>query len=313
MALVQVAEQAALACWPLVGHGDKNAADDAAVRAMRAAFAHVPICGRVVIGEGEMDEAPMLYIGEEVGSGHGVAVDIAVDPLEGTKLAADDAPGAICTLAAAPAGGLLHAPDIYMQKLAAAPWVPPHLLDLDQTPAQILHAVAAATGRSVTDMTVCLLQRERHASVIASVREAGARIRFLSDGDVSGVLFVVEENSGVDFYMGSGGAPEGVLAAAALRCLNGHMRARLMFEDDAQRERARSMGMTNPDAVLTEIDMVPHDAVFIATGVTDGPLAKGPRRSADGKFVTLETFITHAATRTVRRIRSTVPDTQGDA
>ena len=269
-------EAAAIASARWRGLGKKNDADQAAVDAMRKAFQDAPFAGRVVIGEGEIDEAPMLYIGEQVGAG-GMAVDIAVDPLEGTKLCANDAPNAMTVVALAPAGGLLHAPDMYMDKLAIGPGYPPGLIDLDLSPTENVTRLARAKGVALSDIRACLLDRDRHAGIIEELRRAGVGIRLIPDGDVAGVFWTTEtERSGVDIYFGSGGAPEGVLAAAAIRCAGGQMQARLKPENDAEADRARAMGR-DVGAKLTLDDMVPGDVVFAASGVTDGSMFEGVR------------------------------------
>lgn len=279
--LVRVTEAAALAASRWVGKGDKNAADGAAVEAMRRAFDSVAIDGTVVIGEGEMDEAPMLYIGEKVGlyakSGGGMRADIAVDPLEGTSLTAKGGPNAMAVVALAPRGGFLHAPDVYMDKIAVGPGLPPGVVDLDRSPEENLHALAAAKGCEVGELTVCVLDRDRHKEIIKACRAAGARLMLIPDGDVFGVLAVAQPETGVDMYLGWGGAPEGVLAAAALRCIGGQMQGRLIFEDEAQVARAREMGMEDPHRKFAMEEMAAGEVMFAATGVTTGPLLQGVR------------------------------------
>ncbi len=278
-------EAAALASAKWRGLGNKNDADQAAVDAMRKAFEHARFSGIVVIGEGEIDEAPMLYIGEKVGAG-GMEVDIAVDPLEGTKLCANDAPNAMTVVALAPKGGLLHAPDMYMDKIAIGPGYPPGIIDLDLSPTENLTRLAKAKGAPVSDICACLLDRERHAAIIAELRAAGAKIRLIPDGDVAGVFWTTEtERSGVDIYFGSGGAPEGVLAAAAIRCAGGQMQGRLLPENEAEIARARSMGHADVSKKLTLDDMVRHDVVFAASGVTSGSMFDGVLFNADGARV----------------------------
>jgi fructose-1,6-bisphosphatase II / sedoheptulose-1,7-bisphosphatase len=284
--LVRVTEAAALSASRWVGKGDKNAADGAAVEAMRAAFDSVAIDGTVVIGEGEMDEAPMLYIGEKVGlyakSGGGMRADIAVDPLEGTSTTAKGGPNAMAVVALAGRGGFLHAPDVYMDKIAVGPGLPEGVVDLDRSPEENLRALAKAKGADVGDLTVCILDRDRHKDIIKACRAAGARLMLIPDGDVFGVLAVAQPEAGVDMYLGWGGAPEGVLAAAALRCIGGQMQGRLIFEDDAQVERAREMGITDVKAKYNMEDMARGDVMFAATGVTTGPLLRGVRFFAGG-------------------------------
>lgn len=273
--LARVTEAAAIASARWTGRGQKNAADGAAVQAMRTAFDTVAIDGTVTIGEGEMDEAPMLYIGEKVGCG-GVEMDIAVDPLEGTNLCARSMPNAITVVALAERGKFLHAPDIYMQKLAVGPGLPDDILDIDAPIDVTLRALARAKKRSVSDLTLCALERERHNELVAKTLEAGARVRLLSDGDVAGIVATCLPESGVDLYAGSGGAPEGVLAAAAVRCLHGQMQGRLLFDDDAQIARARQMDAgRDPTRMLSLRDMADGPVFFCATGVTSGDMLKG--------------------------------------
>ncbi len=274
--LVRVTEAAALAASRWMGKGDKNAADGAAVDAMRRAFDTLSISGTVVIGEGEMDEAPMLYIGEKIGLG-GPAVDIAVDPLEGTTLTAKGGPNAMAVLALAEGGGFLHAPDIYMDKLAVGPGLPAGVVDIDASPEENLRNLARAKKCDISDLVVCLLDRDRHKDKIKACRAAGARIMLIPDGDVFGVVAVSQPEVGIDMYLGSGGAPEGVLAAAALRCIGGQMQGRLMFEDDEQVKRALEMGITDPQRKYTMEDMAHGDVMFAATGVTTGPMLRGVR------------------------------------
>jgi len=286
--LVRVTEAAALAASNWVGKGDKNAADGAAVEAMRHAFDTVAIDGTVVIGEGEMDEAPMLYIGEKVGlyakSGGGPLADIAVDPLEGTSLTAKGGPNAMATIALAEKGGFLHAPDIYMDKLAVGPGLPNDVVSLDATMEQNLKSLARAKKCDVGDLTVCMLDRDRHKELLKACRAAGARVMLIPDGDVSGVVAVSQPEAGVDMYVGWGGAPEGVLAAAALRCIGGQMYGRLIYEDDSQIERAKSMGITEPNRIFRLEEMARGNVMFAATGVTTGPMLKGVRRFGGGAF-----------------------------
>jgi fructose-1,6-bisphosphatase II / sedoheptulose-1,7-bisphosphatase len=279
--LVRVTEAAALAASRWMGRGDKNSADGAAVDAMRRAFDTVAISGTVVIGEGEMDEAPMLYIGEKIGAG-GPEVDIAVDPLEGTSITAKGGPNAMAVVALAERGGFLHAPDIYMDKIAVGPDLPEGVVDLDETVEKNLRELARAKKRDVADLVVCILDRDRHKEIIKQCRAAGARIMLIGDGDVAGVLATTQPETGVDLYLGSGGAPEGVLAAAALRCTGGQMQGRLMFEDDSQVERARGMGVTDPKRIYGLTDMARGDVMFAATGVTTGAMLRGVRRYGNG-------------------------------
>ncbi len=279
--LVRVTEAAALAASRWIGRGKKNEADGAAVAAMRKAFDQVAINGTVVIGEGEMDEAPMLYIGEKVGMG-GPAMDIAVDPLEGTSITAKGGPNAIATIALAEQGNFLHAPDIYMEKIAVGGGLPEGVVSLDAPVQENLKNLALAKKIDISEIMVCMLDRERHAELIAKCRAAGARITLIGDGDVAGVNAVAQPETGIDIYMGSGGAPEGVLSAAALRCIGGQMQGRLLFENEDQLARARTMGITDPRKVYTVTEMAKGDVMFAATGVTGGPMLRGVMRSPHG-------------------------------
>jgi fructose-1,6-bisphosphatase II / sedoheptulose-1,7-bisphosphatase len=301
LGLARVSEAAALASAGLIGRGDEKAADQAAVNAMRDQLNLLDIAGVVVIGEGERDEAPMLFIGEEVGTGKGPAVDIALDPLEGTTLTAKDMPNALTVIAMAPRGSLLHAPDVYMEKLAIGPGHKPGLVTLTMSPSERISTLAAAKGCSTNDITVCILERPRHEDLIAEVRSTGAAIRLITDGDVAGVMHCAEpEITGIDIYMGSGGAPEGVLAAAALKCMGGQFYGKLLFRNDDERARARKAGITNFDRVYTRDDLVRSDVIFAATGVTTGSLLAGIKREPG--WVTLETILMRSKTGTVRRI-----------
>jgi fructose-1,6-bisphosphatase II / sedoheptulose-1,7-bisphosphatase len=279
--LVRVTEAAALAASRWMGLGKKNEADGAAVEAMRKAFDAIGINGTVVIGEGEMDEAPMLYIGEKVGRG-GPEMDIAVDPLEGTNLTAKGGANALTVIALAEKGNFLHAPDIYMQKIAVGPGLPAGVVDIDDAPAKNLRNLARAKRCDISDLVACILDRPRHEEMIARTREAGARINLISDGDVAGVIATTHPDAGIDIYMGTGGAPEGVLAAAALRCVGGQMQGRLMFEDDAQRARSVAMGIVDPNRVFSCADMARGEVMFAATGVTHGAMLRGVRRFGYG-------------------------------
>jgi fructose-1,6-bisphosphatase II / sedoheptulose-1,7-bisphosphatase len=299
--LVRVTEAAALAASRWMGLGKKNEADGAAVEAMRKAFDAVAIDGTVVIGEGEMDEAPMLYIGEKVGRG-GPEMDIAVDPLEGTTLTAKGGPNAITVIALAERGNFLHAPDIYMDKIAVGSGLPAGVVDIDDAPAKNLRNLARAKRCDVSDLVACILDRPRHEELIAKTREAGARIMLISDGDVAGVIATTNTESGVDLYMGSGGAPEGVLSAAALRCVGGQMQGRLLFEDDAQRERARQMGVTDPNRVFSVSDMARGEVMFAATGVTGGAMLRGVRRFGNGAIT--HSVVMRSKSGTVRYIEA---------
>lgn len=299
--LVRVTEAAALACGRWVGKGDKTAADRAATEAMRRSLESIEISGTVVIGEGEMDEAPMLYIGEKVGAGNGQEVDIAVDPLEGTNICAKGLNGSIATIALAPHGGFLHAPDMYMEKIAVGPSAR-GAIDINLPPTENLQRVAAAKGCQVADLTVVILDRPRHDRVVAEIRKAGARIHLISDGDVAPAIAAAVEGSGIDLLMGVGGAPEGVLAAAALQCLGGDMQGRLVFMNNEERDRARSMGITDFDRVYDCDDMARGDVVFAATGVTNGDLLKGVRYFAGGAET--HSIVMRSKTRTVRFIEA---------
>lgn len=299
--LVRVTEAAALAASRWIGRGDKNAADGAAVDAMRKAFDTVDIEGTVVIGEGEMDEAPMLYIGEEVGTGNGPEVDIALDPLEGTTLTAKDMPNALTVIAMAPRGTLLHAPDVYMDKLAVGPGYPKDVVSLDMSPAERVQALARARGVTPGDITVCILERPRHEAMIAEVRSTGAAIRLITDGDVAGVIHVAEaDKTGIDMYMGSGGAPEGVLAASALKCMGGQMWGRLVFRNDDERARAAKAGITDLNRIYSRDEMVTADVIFSATGVTNGSIVQGLKREPG--FIETETILMRSKTGSVRRM-----------
>lgn len=301
LGLARVAEQAAIASADHIGRGDEKAADQAAVNAMRKQLNLLDISGVVVIGEGERDEAPMLFIGEEVGSGDGPGVDIALDPLEGTTLTAKDMPNALTVIAMGPRGSMLHAPDTYMEKLAIGPGFDEGVVSLSMPPAERVRALAAAKGCAAKDITVCVLERERHAEMIAELRQTGAGIRLISDGDVAGVMHCAEPDmTGIDMYMGTGGAPEGVLAAAALKCMGGQMIGRLVFRNDDERARAAKAGITDLDRVYTRDEMVRGDVVFAATGVTDGSLLPGVKRRPG--WVQTETLLMRSKTGSVRRM-----------
>ncbi len=301
LGLARVSEAAALASAKLIGRGDEKAADQAAVDAMRTQLNRLDIKGVVVIGEGERDEAPMLYIGEEVGSGSGPAVDIALDPLEGTTLTAKDMPNALAVIAMGPRGSMLHAPDVYMDKLAIGPGFRQGVVTLDMSPSERVSALASAKGCSTEDITVCVLERDRHDEMLDELRGTGAAIRLITDGDVAGVMHCAEpEKTGIDMYMGSGGAPEGVLAAAALKCMGGQMFGKLLFRNDDEKDRASKAGITNFDRVYTRDDMVTEDVIFAATGVTDGSLVPGIRREVG--YLTAETILMRSKTGSVRRM-----------
>ncbi len=301
-AMVRVTEAAAIAAERLVGRGDEKAADAAAVDAMRAQFNTVDFKGRVVIGEGERDEAPMLYIGEEVGTGNGPEIDIALDPLEGTTLTAKAMSNALAVVAIAPRGGLLFAPDTYMDKIAIGPGYANGIINLDDSAGENITRMADAKGLPVTAMTACVLDRPRHASIIESLREAGARVALISAGDVAGVIATTNENTGIDMYVGRGGAPEGVLAAAALKCVGGQMEGRLFFRNDAERKRADRVGITDYDTKYDLNGLASTDTVFCATGVTSGDLVSGVKYR--GGFVETETLVMSSADGMIRRIKT---------
>lgn len=301
LGLARVSEAAAMASARLVGRGDEKAADQAAVNAMRDQLNMLDIKGVVVIGEGERDEAPMLFIGEQVGTGNGPDVDIALDPLEGTTLTAKDMPNALTVIAMAPRGTMLHAPDVYMDKLAIGPGYPKDIVSFDMAPAERVAALAKARGCKDEDITVCILERPRHEDLIREVRDTGAAIRLITDGDVAGVIHCAEaDKTGIDMYMGSGGAPEGVLAAAALRCMGGQMWGRLLFRNDDEKGRARKAGISDFDRVYSRDDLVTQDVIFAATGVTDGSIVRGIKREPG--FLETETILMRSKTGSVRRM-----------
>ena len=300
LGLARVSEAAALASAQLIGRGDEKAADQAAVNAMRDQLNKLDIHGVVVIGEGERDEAPMLYIGEEVGTGNGPAVDIALDPLEGTTLTAKDMPNALTVIAMGPRGSMLHAPDVYMDKLAVGPGHPKGVVSLEMSPRERIEALARSKGCEASDITVCALERPRHEDMVAEIRSTGAAIRLITDGDVAGVIHCAEPRAGIDMYMGSGGAPEGVLAAAALKCMGGQMWGRLTFRDDDERGRAETAGIRDLDRIYARDDMVTSDVIFAATGVTDGSIVSGIQREPG--FLTAETILMRSKTGSVRRM-----------
>ncbi|MFT7571485.1 MAG: fructose-1,6-bisphosphatase II / sedoheptulose-1,7-bisphosphatase [Paracoccaceae bacterium] len=280
--VVRVTEAAALAASRQMGRGDERMADQVAVDAMRNALNSLDIAGTVVIGEGERDEAPMLFIGEEVGTGQGPKIDIALDPLEGTTITAKGLTNSLAVIAMAEHDGFLNSPDVYMDKIAVGGGLPDGIVDIDNEPAQNLENVAKAKGLDVKDIVACILDRPRHEDLIKKVRDAGARIMLITDGDVSGVMATSEEASGVDIYIGSGGAPEGVLAAAALRCIGGQMQGRLIFRNDDERGRAERCGITDFDRKYELLDLASGDVMFAATGVTNGTMLNGVRRFAGG-------------------------------
>ncbi|MFC7290737.1 class II fructose-bisphosphatase [Hirschia litorea] len=304
-AMVRVTERAAVASETMVGRGDEKAADQAAVDAMRTALNEVVMKGRIVIGEGERDEAPMLFIGEEVGTGEGTEIDIALDPLEGTTLTAKAMPNALAVLAIAPRGGLLHAPDVYMDKIAVGPGYPAGVIDLDKSTIENAKAVAAAKGVEVGQLNVCVLDRPRHAKIIEDLRSLGIRISLISDGDVAGIINTTNPDTGIDLYLGSGGAPEGVLAAAALKCVGGQMQGRLTFRNDDERGRATRIGITDLDKKYDLHELCSKDAVFAATGVTNGGLLAGVKRQ-NGKVYT-DSIVMSSFDGVVRNVKSTYP------
>ena len=299
---VRVTEAAALSASLLMGRGDEKAADQAAVDAMCKALNSLSIDGTVVIGEGERDEAPMLFIGERVGTGDGPKIDIALDPLEGTTITARGGQNALSVIAMAAEGGFLNAPDVYMDKIAVGVDVPDGVVDLDEEPDVNLKNLAQAMKVDIANIVVCILDRPRHAELIAKVREAGARITLISDGDVSGVIATSQPDSGVDIYVGIGGAPEGVLAAAALQCIGGFMQGRLLFRNDDERGRASNCGISDFDRKYELDDMASGDVMFATTGVTDGAMLDGVRRFKDG--ATTHSIIMRSKTGTVRKIKT---------
>lgn len=301
---VRVTEAAALAASRLVGAGDEKAADQAAVDAMRKAFDSMHIQGRVVIGEGERDEAPMLYIGEEVGAGDGPKVDIALDPLEGTTITAKGGQNALAVMAMTDEGGFLNAPDTYMQKLAVGPGIPESLLDLDAPIGDTLAKIAKHKGANINDLMVCVLDRPRHDEIIAGIRKAGARTTLIGDGDVSAVIATCEPEAGIDVYVGTGGAPEGVLAAAALQCTGGSMLGRLVFRNDDEKARADKWGISDLEKIYTTDELAkPDNVMFAATGVTTGPMLPGVRRYAGGAVT--HSIVMRSKSGTIRRIEAT--------
>jgi fructose-1,6-bisphosphatase II / sedoheptulose-1,7-bisphosphatase len=300
--MVRVTEAAAIAASKLIGRGDEKAADQAAVEAMRAALNELPMDGTVVIGEGERDEAPMLFIGERVGSaqGSGPRIDIALDPLEGTTITAKGGPNALAVLAIAEQGCLLNAPDVYMDKLAIGPGYAQGTIDLSRSPSDNIRSVAAAKGVDPAEIIVCVLDRPRHAELIAELRGLGCGVKLIPDGDVAGVIDTTNPETSVDVYMGTGGAPEGVLAAAALRCVGGQIQGRLLFRNDHEIARARRWGIEDLDRIYTIEDMAKGDCIFAATGVTDGSLLDGVHRR--NTCVTTESIVMRASSGTVRRV-----------
>jgi fructose-1,6-bisphosphatase II / sedoheptulose-1,7-bisphosphatase len=299
--MVRVTENAAIACSKLIGRGDEKAADAAAVEAMRDALNQLEFDGTVVIGEGERDEAPMLFIGEKVGraQGTGPRIDIALDPLEGTTITAKAGPNALAVLAISEEGGLLNAPDVYMDKIAIGPGYAEGVIDLAKSPTENVQSVAAAKGVAPAELMVCVLDRPRHEALIAELRSLGCGIMLIPDGDVAGVIATSNPDTGIDLYMGSGGAPEGVLAAAALRCVGGQIQGRLVFRNEDERGRARRWGITDLDRIYTITDLASGDVIFAATGVTDGSLLRGVKRRRDG-VITTQSVVMRASSGTVR-------------
>ena len=301
LGLARVSEAAAIAAADLIGRGDEKAADQAAVNAMRDQLNKLDISGFVVIGEGERDEAPMLYIGEKVGTGNGPGVDIALDPLEGTPLTAKDMPNALTVIAMGPRGSMLHAPDVYMEKLAIGPGYNTDVVTLEMSPSDRILALAKAKKCNTKDITVCVLDRPRHQNIVEDVRATGAAIRLITDGDVAGVMHCAEPNTtGIDMYMGIGGAPEGVLAAAALKCMGGQNYGRLIFRNEDEKARAVKAGITNFDRIYTKDEMVTQDVIFAATGVTGGSLLPAIKREVG--FITTETILMRSKTGSIRRM-----------
>jgi fructose-1,6-bisphosphatase II / sedoheptulose-1,7-bisphosphatase len=300
--MVRVTEAAAIGASKLIGRGDEKAADAAAVEAMRAALNELAMDGTVVIGEGERDEAPMLFIGEKVGTGTGPKIDIALDPLEGTTICAKAGPNSLAVLAIAEEGNLLNAPDVYMDKLAVGPGYPDGIIDLAKSPTENVQAVSRAKGVAANEIIVCVLDRPRHADLIAELRGLGCGVVLIGDGDVAGVIAVTNEDTTIDMYMGSGGAPEGVLAAAALRCVGGQFNGRLLFRNDDERARARKWGIEDLNKIYTRDELARGDCIFAATGVTDGSLLEGVKRRKGG-LMTTESVVMRASSGTVRWVK----------
>ena len=308
MEMARVVEAAAVAAAQERGKGDEKKADQVAVDAMRRELNNLPISGRVVIGEGERDEAPMLYIGEEVGLG-GPEVDIALDPLEGTTICAKNQPNSLAVIAIAERGNLLYAPDVYMDKIAVGPGYPDGVIDIDASAIDNLNSVAKAKGCSVEELSTCVMDRPRHARLIEEIRAAGAAIRLIGDGDVAGIIHTTEpEETGIDLYMGIGGAPEGVLAAAALRCTGGQMQGRLILDTDEKKARAERMGVTDSEKAYSMDEMAQGDVLFAATGVTDGNMLKGVQFTSNG--IMTHTVAMRSSTGTVRWIDARHQDTR---
>ncbi|MBO6797917.1 class II fructose-bisphosphatase [Maricaulis sp.] len=305
MDAVKAAEAAARAAYDWIGRGEKESADQAAVDALRTGLNAMAMKGRIVIGEGERDEAPMLFIGEEVGTGEGPEIDIALDPLEGTSLTAKNMPNALAVLSLSLRGGLLHAPDTYMDKIAVGPGLPAGVVDLDAKPEDNVLALAKAKGVDPSEITVCILERPRHQYIVDGVKSVGGRVRMIPDGDVAGAMGAAGLGTNVDMYIGQGGAPEGVLAASALRSIGGQMQARLVFRNDEERARAERVGVTDFDRKYDLSELAASHCLFVATGVTDGDLVKGVSKS--GGIVSSETLVLDSADHSVRRIRTDLP------
>ena len=301
----RVCEEAAIAAARWRGRGERDAADKAAVDAMRAALMSLEIAGTVVIGEGERDEAPMLYIGEAVGKGTGLAVDIALDPLEGTNLCATSAANALTVLALAPKGGLLNAPDLYMEKIAVGAHIGDDVVSLARSPEENLQAIAAKLQAKVSDLQVCILERDRHADLIARVRRCGARVQLISDGDIFACLRTSDRKSDIHAYFGTGGAPEGVLAAAALKVLGGCFQGKLLCRNETERARAEKMGIIDFDTLYSIEDLVKGDVMFAASGVTDGTLLDGVRFEEDG--IAVHSLLMHEASKRIETVRARLP------
>jgi fructose-1,6-bisphosphatase II / sedoheptulose-1,7-bisphosphatase len=301
--VVHVTEAAAIAAAEQVGKGDEKAADAAAVEAMRAAFNLLDMDGTVVIGEGERDKAPMLYIGEKVGTGKGPKIDIALDPLEGTTITAKGMAGALAVVAFSHSGNLLNAPDTYMEKVAIGPGYPEGIIDVDKSAGEIARDLARVKGVPAADICACVLDRPRHDKIIRDLRELGCSIRLIGDGDIAGVMQTALPGTGVDFYIGTGGAPEGVLASVALRCIGGQFQGRLVFRNEDEKKRAAKWGITDLKRKYNLTDLARGDVIFTATGVTDGDLVHGVRRKADGSTIT-ETVVLHAHSRTIRWVKT---------
>lgn len=305
MDAVKAAEAAARAAYEWIGRGEKESADQAAVDALRTGLNAMAMKGRIVIGEGERDEAPMLYIGEEVGTGEGPEIDIALDPLEGTSLTAKNMPNALAVLSLSLRGGLLNAPDTYMDKIAVGPGLPAGAIDLDAKPEDNVIALAKAKGVDPSEITVCILERPRHQYIVDGVKSVGGRVRMIPDGDVAGAMGAAGLGTNVDMYIGQGGAPEGVLAASALRSIGGQMQARLIFRNDDERARAERVGVTEFDRKYDLSELAASHCLFVATGVTDGDLVSGVRKS--GGIVSSETLVLDSADHSIRRIRTDLP------